>query len=456
MTKTFRLGVCLALICALSRGAFADELAGTVWRVKLDTGRLGPVETHLKFEAIDGALLGRSLSGALDLIRAEPSARSDEVDLSRGLFALTVRRENDLWIGEIVAPWRGARISFSVGEGELTGSVEEGLFRGTLTGAPIESVAAVRDYPSILASVEKVVAARIFDPRDLHTDAYRDFKSRMEAIAASSNDDLDFLLGFRFAWRNEPFSHFGLQRSSTPARTVMAGFDNYRIGSPAARVRFDGDVAVLTVDTMMGEDTIEHIRAAYREIADRQASALVIDLRGNGGGAFAVKPLVEHVIDEPLEPGYFLSQKWNAGHERLPNTDELAPLVPWQGWSIISFWESVQSEALMKLRFEPAEPNFDGPVFVVVDGRSASATELAADAFRSSGLTTLVGERTAGQMLSQSFFDAAEGFIVILPVADYVSIANGRIEGEGVAVDVEIGSESALDRALASARRAGG
>jgi C-terminal processing protease CtpA/Prc len=45
-------------------------------------------------------------------------------------------------------------------------------------------------------------------------------------------------------------------------------------------------------------------------------------------------------------------------------------------------------------------------------------------------------------------FDVVDGFVVSLPVADYYSLQNGRIEGQGVAVDVEAGSENALDVAL--------
>jgi len=195
----------------------------------------------------------------------------------------------------------------------------------------------------------------------------------------------------------------------------------------------------------MGADTIEQIEAAYERIAERGSKKLVIDLRENGGGAFAVKPLVEHVIDEPLDAGFFLSQIWNRDHDRVPTTDEALAAPPWEGWSIISFWKSVQQRDILRLQFHPAEPNFDGPVYVLLDGRSASATELAADALRASGLVTLVGQRSAGEMLSQSMFDVAEGFVVSLPVADYYSIEHGRIEGQGVPVDVEVDPATALE-----------
>ncbi len=86
--------------------------------------------------------------------------------------------------------------------------------------------------------------------------------------------------------------------------------------------------------------------------------------------------------------------------------------------------------------------------------RSASATELAADALRASGRATIVGETTLGRMLSGSMFDLADGFVVVLPVADYTSATSGRIEGKGVAPDVVVPAGEALDRARTMAAEA--
>jgi hypothetical protein len=332
-------------------------------------------------------------------------------------------------------------------DGQLKGSLKGSWFAGDFVGKAVESTKPLRDYVAIIERFDGVVADKVFQPKELNSAAYQQFRQRLGAIAAVANDDLDLLLGADFAWTNEPFSHFQLRRFPAPAEAIIAHFDQVRVGYEAAHVEFDGALAILRVDTMMGNDTIEQIEAAYAAIDSAARKALIIDLRGNGGGAFAVKPLVGHVIDEPLYPGYFVAQKWNAVHDRQPTAQELEAIAPWSGWPISAFWRSIQDEGIMRLRFMPAEPNFDGPVYVLVDGGSASATELAIDAFRSSGVVTLVGEKTPGQMLSQSFFDVSDGFVVTLPVADYFSVQHGRIEGVGVDVDVRVRSDQALDKA---------
>jgi hypothetical protein len=370
-------------------------------------------------------------------------------DIEDGLMVFDAQATEDGdFAGTFLAPWPEGELEFRIDGDTLSGSVEGGAFAGTLTGTRVETAPPIRDYTEVLRDFDNVVAGKVFDPADLDAPGYRRFRDTLGRIAAVATDDLDVLFGFHLAWRNDPFSHFQLRRSQQTAEQMFAYFDSYRVGFEAATVEFDGDTAILTVRTMMGADTIEQIEAAFETIAAAGVDNLVIDLRGNPGGAFAVKPLVEHVIDEPLEAGFFLLQVWNLEHDAAPTREQALAAPPWSGWSIISFWQAVQERGITRLRFSPAEPNFDGEIYVLVDGKSASATEMAADALRASGLATLVGERTAGEMLSQSMFDVGDGFVVSLPVADYYSIEHGRIEGAGVPVDVEAESAGALESAL--------
>jgi len=436
------------LLLASSSACGGDR---SLWHVSLETRPFGPVEFHIELDREADGLRGASLSGALALLRDLPGGQQ----IDDGLMEFTANRtENDSYIGEITAPWKKGTIELSIDANEFSGSIEGGLFAGPISGTRVTTAVSIRDYPAILAAFDAVVASRIFSPADLHRPAYAQFREQLGQIAAVATNDLDLLFGFDWSWQDDPFSHFELKRSRRRAEELFAFFDNYRVGFEAATVEFDDEIAILKVRTMMGADTIEQIVAAYARIAVEQPRALIIDLRGNGGGAFAVKPLVEHVIDEPVDAGYFLSQVWNRAHDRLPTTEEILAVTPWTGWSISAFWKSVQESAILRVQFHPATPNYDGPVFVLLDATSASATELAADAFRSSGITTIIGQPTAGQMLSQSMFDVADGFIVSLPVADYYSVENGRIEGTGVPVDIATAPDEAIDKARQLAREA--
>lgn len=430
----------------------SGEIQHPLWKFTLETGQMGPVETLVSIEKTAAGYLAHNRSGALDVIRALPNVEPYQANLAPGLFAFEFKAEGDGYQGRIVSPWKDGTISFNAEGDQITGSIDGGMFAGSFSGIPASSSVPLRDYPALVGQFDRVVGEKIFDPQDLMREEYLVFRESLGAVAGVARDDLDLLLGFKFAWTQKPFSHFQMRRFPAPAGQVIASFDGMRVGYEAARVEFDGDIAVLRVDTMMGSDTIEQIDAAYNQIAARRSRTLIIDLRGNGGGAFAVKPLVEHVISEPLDAGYFVSQKWNQQHRREPTAQELNAVEIWNGWSIIGFWQAVQNQPLIRVRFHPEQPHFAGPVYVLIDAQSASATEMAVDALRASGRVTIIGEKTAGEMLSQSFFDVGEGFVVSLPVADYYSVKHGRIEGVGVPVDIDVDSEAALEKAKVLAK----
>ena len=303
-------------------------------------------------------------------------------------------------------------------------------------------------YAETAAAINATMRKHHYNPAELEGDAYRAIESAVTALGDSASDDDAFLAGFREIWRDGPFSHVRLDKAQGTADELAEYLDNLRIGGNGAALDWQGETAILTVTTMMGLDTIEQIDAAYDTIASKGADKLIIDLRENGGGAFAVVPLVSHVLAEPLDAGGFISQPWNAAHDRAPTAEDIAAAEPWTGWSIRSFWDAAQTRALTRIRFEPKAPVFEGDVYVLTSATTASAAEMAADALKASGRATLIGETTAGLMLSQKLYDVPGGFHLSLPIADYYSAAHGRIEGAGVAPDIEVAADAAMGEAL--------
>jgi hypothetical protein len=309
------------------------------------------------------------------------------------------------------------------------------------------------DLVQVAEAISRTFENYHYDPEELQSAEFLRLDARMHQLAAASGSTEAFVAGFTELWSDGPFSHVRLSQSSQTAEEMAAYLDSLAIGGGGAVLSWKGDIAILTVNTMMGTDTIEEIEAAYQVIFDRGASGLIIDLRENGGGAFAVKPLVEHVLDAPLDAGAFVSRAWNAEMDRAPTLSDLEGVAPWTGWSIRQFWQDAQNNRLTRIRFTPAEHVIAAPVYVLVSARTASAAELAADALLASGRTVLIGERTAGQMLSQKMYDLPGGLQLSLPIADYYSLATGRIEGHGVQPTVEVAAADAMNHALDAAAR---
>lgn len=306
-----------------------------------------------------------------------------------------------------------------------------------------------QDFKLVAAEIDKTIRAHHYNPSELETTGYLKIANAVATLAETADTKEAFIAGFNQLWQHGPFSHVQLAPARGTATQLAQYLDTLRVGDGAARLSWEGDVAVLTVSTMMGQDTIEQIGAAYAEITKKGAKALIIDLRKNPGGAFAIRPLVAHVIEEPFTAGSFVSRIWNAEHTAAPTQSELASQPAWDSWSIRTFWDDIQSSSLVKVRFTPAnQQRYSGPVFVLTSGQTASAAELATDALKASGRATLIGEKTAGQMLSQKPYDISGGFHLSLPIADYYSASGARIEGHGITPHINVPADTAMEEAL--------
>jgi carboxyl-terminal processing protease len=82
---------------------------------------------------------------------------------------------------------------------------------------------------------------------------------------------------------------------------------------------------------------------------------------------------------------------------------------------------------------------FAGPVVVLVNGGTASASEIVAGAFRDHGRGLLVGEKTYGKGSVQSIIDLKGGAGLKLTTARYYAPKGGSIQGTGFVPDVVVG-----------------
>lgn len=308
------------------------------------------------------------------------------------------------------------------------------------------------DLSGAPAFIHGALKSNICTPAVLNTSAYKAIQREVEALAGKAGDLEEFIAGFNQLWREGPVSHVRLDKTRQPAAQIAAYLDTMNVGGGGARLAWREDVAVLTVNTMMGQDTIGQIEAAYKELQTRKVRALIIDLRDNEGGTFAVRPLVGHLLDSPLEAGCFVSQAWTTRHPEAPSAKQLQDIAPWRGWSLQSFWGDVLEKGVLRVVFEPLAPRHKGNTYLLTSQKTASAAELAASAIQLSGRAVIVGEKTAGKMLSQKMFDLPLNLQLSLPIADYYAAKHGRIEGVGISPDIAIEAGKAMDKALELAR----
>jgi len=165
---------------------------------------------------------------------------------------------------------------------------------------------------------------------------------------------------------------------------------------------------------------ISHSLAALGDI-----DSLVIDLRGNTGGGIGALRVMSLLTPTKIPVGFALAK------DRVtPNLDA----VKYSFRRFDSIPEPKSSLWLLAAKFGPAmlskspivleaeglgAKRFHGRVVVLVDRHTASAAEMIVAFVRENNLATVVGEPTAGRLLSATSAKVGEGYRLALPTGAY-------------------------------------
>jgi len=185
------------------------------------------------------------------------------------------------------------------------------------------------------------------------------------------------------------------------------------------------EVAVIKVPSFMTYDR-KRVEQLFTEAS--KARSIVVDLRSNGGGMVINLYHLMGLFIEPTEPiGTFITRSMVTRYvkEKEGSATDLSAIAEW---------------STNKVRpFSPPTglTRFAGPVVVLVNGGSGSASEIAAAALRDVRGAYVVGSKTAGAVLASTMLAMPHGYQLQFPFQDYVTIKGVRLEGKGVAPDLE-------------------
>ncbi|MCL2377994.1 MAG: S41 family peptidase [Defluviitaleaceae bacterium] len=159
-------------------------------------------------------------------------------------------------------------------------------------------------------------------------------------------------------------------------------------------------------------NTKPQFREAMADLSDRGKTAIILDVRNNPGGVLYV---VTYITNYFVPEGVITYVIDADGHRVDYNAD-----ADYLGL----------------------------PLVVLINGRSASASELLAGAIRDTGAGVLVGEQTFGKGIVQHLYPLADGSAVKTTVAEYFPPSGTPIHMVGVPPDIEIEMEEALSRMI--------
>ncbi len=183
-----------------------------------------------------------------------------------------------------------------------------------------------------------------------------------------------------------------------------------QITVPSVKHEIKDGIGILTV-SRFGDDTSKLSQEAAVAFKAAGVKGVVLDLRGNPGGL--------------LDAAVKLSSLW---------LDNKVVLTERRGNTII---ETLKSRGTATLR--------GIPTVVLINGGSASASEITAGALKDNGVATLIGEKTFGKGSVQQPIDLVDGSLLKVTIARWFTPNGKNIDKEGIEPDkkVELTEEDA-------------
>jgi carboxyl-terminal processing protease len=171
----------------------------------------------------------------------------------------------------------------------------------------------------------------------------------------------------------------------------------------------DGSVALITVG-IFGDNTTRELDEALVRAKEENVTGIVLDLRGNGGGwVTSAQEMIGRFVPEDAGPALYQDLE-------LADDDELI------------------SEPIVN----NGETAFDVPLVVLIDGGTASASEIVAGAIRDYDRGVLIGQNTFGKGLVQRVHDFDDGSSARITFARWLTPDRTPIPDEGLAPDIAV------------------
>lgn len=176
--------------------------------------------------------------------------------------------------------------------------------------------------------------------------------------------------------------------------------------------------------TQFNEPTADDLETALRKLEKQGMRGLVIDLRNNPGG----------LLDQAVK----VCEKFVPARQLIVSTEG----------------RLAQAKTEYRSHGNRQHPNY--PLVVLVNGGSASASEIVAGCLQDLKRAVIVGDQTFGKGSVQSILPLQDGSALRLTTAKYYTPSHKVIHEHGIKPDVEISISQAEEEALAFKRTPGG
>lgn len=308
---------------------------------------------------------------------------------------------------------------------KLTAGLYKGLFEGL--GDPYSVYYTKEEYESMMASTSGtyygIGAVLSQDVKTMQVTVLHVYKDSPAANAGLKDGDIIMQVGDIEATSmelTELVTHIRGDKGTTVHMEI------YREGKEDT-LEFDierNKVEVPTVEYEMLEDSVGYIQitefsepteeqfmTAVNALQEQGMKSMIVDLRDNPGGYLSA---VTDILDDILPKGITVYTEDKYGQRQTYTSDE--------------------------------EHKMDIPMAVLINGNSASASEIFAGAIKDYEYGTLIGTKSFGKGIVQTVKQLNDGSAIKLTTAKYYTPKGNYIHKKGIEPDVELEYEYSGDK----------
>lgn len=165
----------------------------------------------------------------------------------------------------------------------------------------------------------------------------------------------------------------------------------------------ENNIAYIQISDFDG-GAAKEFKENYNNLKEQGATSLIIDIRDNGGG----------VVDEAID---ILEMICDKGSTLLIETDK---------------------KGNEKITESKENPIIDMPIVVLVNGGSASASEIMAGALKDNNKATIIGTQTFGKGVIQTLMRLSDGSGLKVTTEEYCTPNRSKINKVGIEPDITV------------------
>ena len=442
----------LTALCAfLFLASFSQKM---YWRADVTTGEYGLMKTNFFLQQKNNFIVGstspnahKRIIGGLKASFAKSMFQTDGSLME--LDSIVVN--NDEISGYLVLEkkkyyLKGIKQGNSIKAALLGRS--SGKVYGKIEATEVNVLQKPKDYAMLWKDIKDLTERYIYNKTSLQSKEWINFCEEMQDFAAIAEDDAEFAYGFFYKAKELPFTHYAVTGNKDSAvNYAIAGFN-----SSEAEIR--PSLTMLTRQTLLLDVPafnfrVKDIDTLMNQIVSSGAENLIIDLRRNTGGDMeGGMRICQYLTNKTLYGGVMLSQVYWNSHTAAPQIEEYKNFKRMNNANYAWFKNEVKNgvEGLC-LVTEPLSNTFKGKILILTSKSTASASEPFVYTLQKENIATVIGEKTAGAVISMEYF-YLQNLALTIPMLDYYTYDGKRLDKIGVEPNIKCDPKEALDVAL--------